>query len=661
MTNLELLQKAMLEKDPANFRQLARAARRIEMQIQMKKRKGTPQSLDSAHLHQMFENAIHKYGPEGLLKMGMLLRTDERGHMSSDDIKLLNMLPFYIHKPTNPEHVLHPDTNIRRNIAVDPMDIAKINSEGIKNHDISNQLHIIADRAKNGQLHPEDFPALMEMHHLGNLLFLNPKMYNFLPEILHLGAHGHGDFGLKEFIHSNEDAKRMKLDQALGGSSQSWSDSKAHNIIHGRYGQTSLRYGNGQGIMDWISRYAPTMKDIKGKRRSLFYHGAKHIFNFYDPIYTKSSHNYGVGLYTNKNLSVPISFSELRPQHWNLDQYTKERNLLYPYAPNANDSVINKLVIPSSVKFFHHDVNYSKTKVPKQMSDYFDNLAERMGRPDLKGAFEKTLMELRYIPIGHAFNPITNEYQQNQKRLSDELTDFSQHKEMGPNGYPILVDFYNPNRKNMSDRPSTYYSPEKIKSELYGHYLHRAARITFEKFGAKPDYTPVQSKSNNNSGDSSYYASPYRSSVFHVTGMLGALGFGGYRHLDPETYYSWTPAGKPFDSSKDQEGMNPQERSVVIFPHAFTEMPASILGIAFHPGHAYRDNPSKPGVTWSASGVQDQAERDAAPAKGFRLDTLKKLPAARGKRGRFEGSELFAPPPEGPRPPVVFRTSQRKK
>lgn len=88
------MRKAIIDSSP-HERALSQARARIEAELANRRGK-VQRSLDSAHLEQAFQHHIDQYGNDGLIRMALLLRLKEIGHVQQSDIDLLNHLPFNI-------------------------------------------------------------------------------------------------------------------------------------------------------------------------------------------------------------------------------------------------------------------------------------------------------------------------------------------------------------------------------------------------------------------------------------------------------------------------------------------------------------------------------------------------------------------------------------
>lgn len=704
------LQKAIL-RDPVNKRSLYRAAERIGSELQSRLRKGGPISFDSAHLEQAFRHHLDRFGPEALLKMGMLLRSHGEGHISDSDIRLINMLPFYISNHTNSGAARrHLGLDSSRGVSLDPKILATIGETKLREaYDSAMANSVEEAKAAGQQVTPANHPLTKMRTVLDRFIKKNPKIGYFLPEIfemVHNVYHGHGQSGfpfslfkaghyeypeemvedkIKEFgkPHSEVTGFRGKKGALFKG-------------VFGKYQQTSMKYQKGQSIMDWLARYVPTHEELKGVPRRYLYHGASRPYTFFDPLHIASSHNYGHGFYTSTKASVPFDFSQLHMRS-EPNRPWENPNPLYPYFGDGmsfddryrGDKIINRLTLPRNIKIFHHDKNYSKTALPKQITKYFDELAERMNRPDLKGAFMETCKDLRRLGIGWRYHPFLNGFFRDNLSDKDDESDSSQHFITNPDGSKTMKHFYEKSIKRdddfdfdteddeghsepspppslLEDRKFEYHQNDNsnYKNELYGHLLNRAIVQTFIKFGAGSTSPEHNFKFTEHHNPELYFdgiRTPYRNAVSHATMLLSSLGYGGYRHLDPETH-EFTTSDRHLTIANNHDGysellVHPSARSVVLYPSTMTDIPASEFSIAMSRAKPIRkvEMPGGKKIIWHSSEAPEQIPPAGGTSRKFIGDTPKRFPPTRGRRGRFETTTPFPGiPRSGPRPRIGF-------
>jgi hypothetical protein len=677
------LLKSIVHKDKPSYRALERAAQRIQTEIAKRKRSGKPTSLDSGHLEQLFEHLIANHGPEGLLKAGMLLRTQHEGHVTQSDIRLLNMLPFSIHGATTmaplnsypsstedgdkvfaPQHgAYHIDPHILAHIE-DSIPTPSRTMAGLSKPNWQNAIQGVTRKYEaNWDYWQKQEPFLKAVEAiLDPAIRTMPKIKKIIPQLIDY-ANGEYPIRFRTMTFEYPEHFKKKADLAFGNSTEhrkllSDDISSIHKVMVGGYLQTALKYGKKQSIMDWLAKYAPKDEDIRHLRKRYLYHGARVPHRFPDIDQIHAGHYYGHGIYASTRIHTPLFFSQVGIPA-SLYGISQSRGI-YPFSLNSLDKIIQKITVPSNVKIFNHDKNYSKTKIPQLMMKYFDDLAEKMHRPDLKGAFEDTLRKLHTLEVGHTYNPVTQRYQRTSTlgHKMDETADYSQH----PEYFSYMNGFMDPSLHTSHDGPNS------IMNKLYGHYLLRAARVTFEKFGSNVHHAPLYNPHvpyDYMNRDTNHY-SPYRNATFHTTNMLAALGFGGYRHCDPESLrVPIFNTNKDKIESRGERKIIPKNiRSVVLFGSAFTDIPAMQFRIAYRPSQERKIPVGEPDLGNSEVHYRtvDNPETELPQLPAWNPDTPKKLPSVRGKRGRFTAREILPSIPSvGDRPSLVLRRNSGER
>lgn len=663
MLYYERLRKANLDRDPVNKRALERAAARIWKYLEYLKRDPNRKiSLDSAHLEKAFEHHLREYGAKGLLKLGMHLRVPSYGVLNQSDINLVNMLPFHLHGHTYHDALDVPRNGVPRKVdhthELDPHDLALnssmidhyLNSElkGAPNFDIRAEANPsmaesmagvdpslrtagiserpieMASWLKGQSTHPttgqpRNRQSPIEFYRIRHNPLFTKHIRKMFPEasttdpswtskrISRLITQGKLDAATARRLIANLEAE-SKAEPTVGG-------------LFGKYIQTSMRYRKGQGIMDWVARYAPTMLSFGPEdRRRYLYHGSSRAFSLPDMAQTDGNfHNYGVGLYSNSSPDVPKGFSGLGTSDLlsvdylngghseaDLDAMYQEAKKKYGgvvygdrFGRSKRNMLLYRFSLPKDMKIFNYATNYKGTGVYEKISDYFNDLAKRTGRDDLVNKFDHIYKILHKIPHGmhlDGFDP--NPFMRppeppTGQRTQDEYRDSYSLSPRGKFAHP------NPNH-------------------MYGYKLHRAIRLMFEMFGAS------HSQSHSHGHLDNYMGGPFRNSVNHTTQLLSSLGFSGYRHFDPETA---NLSGYGSHLYKPNEKRVTSARSVVLFPSAFTDIPLPEVRISKLEGQ----QKPKRSPTWA-------------------------LPSVRGSQGKFERDKPFpwVRQFKQARPPVQF-------
>ena len=365
--------------------------------------------------------------------------------------------------------------------------------------------------------------------------------------------------------------------------------------LFGNYNQTQAKYNQSHHIMNWIYHFAPSVTSIPGNLLRYVYHGSRNSWKgFPDPMFfLKKGQNYGHGLYTNFYPFTPKSFSYQHLEHilreypekikeQVINKLMKKLNLIRNDVVNLK--TIKRLPIPSHFKFLSHDTDYENHPIVGQINDYFNELAERMGRPDLKHSFWEILQTALEPPSpqdgfeSKEFHPFLDMPMTTNGPVTqnDEYHDTRHFKRIDPSELDPSATRPHDITYRLDPNPNVYKIVPIEGKKLPGHALFRAIKMTFQKFGATHSVSgPEDSTADNYI--STRYRAPFRNGTHHATMLLSSLGYHGYRHMDPETVGQFTSnAAEGWRSPRPSPiGTTNLERfrSMCLFPSAITEIP----------------------------------------------------------------------------------------
>lgn len=595
---------------------LDRARERILRQIELRRARNKPLELDSAHMETAFSHLLRRYPEDGLIRMGLLLRSDLYGHLSRSDAEILRHLPFRVadfltwspnkgHDFFHEQRKIYPEqlSDEQKAILKIPMPVLEqyldfgplsdvetkirvLNELPLRHlNDIKYEVMRSSDKGKQYTqqeaadilYHPEFVRALRQYQIAKNNL-LNPstrrdsastqKVLRAFQRSKDQIKNSFRDNDLKSYFdwegnierciqtmkNAKEDSKDLaklyKIREIYQKNPElsRYIEQLRHTGSRVRFARTRTKsrksfekligsYGlfdnpDNPSVMDYLEAFMPsaTAAHSGGRYRKLYHLSyTKTGFPMFDPKRAGSGNHYGNGTFSTMITAIPRLF--------------KNPSLANYFAT---------LRIPQHFKFLWHDREYGRGKEGRELlsniNNYFDQIAERMNKPEFKGIFEKSLELARQVPPGaeykYADKAIDTRNLRGSQIQQDETTDRY--------GYRGSVQLVHPEklfcdattgtndellRQLRGKYPSRYFEQiypshqvtvdknedgsQKIK--IPGWLIHKAIKLAFEQMGATPSGHPIGSSNTS------------RSSSHHLSVLLSSLGYHGYMHFDPET------------------------------------------------------------------------------------------------------------------------------